>query len=175
MKLFKIFVSIIGIVVLVFLVSLLFPRSYKVERVIVVNKPVYESFAFMNNIKNWSRWSPWNASIDSTFRTFYSKQTAGAGARQYIGGQFWVGSFIITESVTNEKISYLLTLNDGTMTARASFLFSNLDGHTKLAWVEEGDVGYNPIKRFMMSYLTSSTEKSFDEGLVTIKKAIEGL
>jgi hypothetical protein len=174
MKLFKVFAGILGFILLFFLVSLLFPRTYKVERMVMVNKPVYESYAFMSDIRNWKKWSPWNSSIDSTFYTFYTKQTNQIGAKQYIGGNLvGVGSFTITEAISNEKISYLLSINEGYITAKASFMFSAMNGRTKLSWVDEGDVGYNPFKRYMMSYVTGNTAKSFDEGLLAIKRAIE--
>ena len=102
MKLFRVFAGILGFILLFFLVSLLFPRTYRVERMVVVNKPVYESYAFMSDIRNWKKWSPWNSSIDSTFYTFYTKQTSQIGAKQYIGGNLvGVGSFTITEAISN--------------------------------------------------------------------------
>ncbi len=173
MKLFKIFAGILGFIVLFFLVSLLFPRTYKVQQTIVVNRSIYQSYAFMSDIKNWKKWSPWNKSIDSSFYTFYSKNTAQVGSKQYIGSQSFVGSFTITEAISNEKISYLLNLNEGSIEAKASFIFEDINGYTKLSWIDIGDVGYNPFKRYMMGYITSNTSKSFDEGLIAIKKAIE--
>ncbi|MCX6185529.1 MAG: hypothetical protein NTU43_00845 [Bacteroidetes bacterium] len=174
MKLFKVFAGILGFILLFFIVSLLFPRTYKVERMVIVNKPVYESYAFMSDIRNWKKWSPWNSSVDSTFYTFYSKQSNQIGAKQYLGGHILgVGSFTITEAITNEKISYFLSMNEGLISAKASFVFADHNGRTKLSWVDEGDVGYNPFKRYMMSYVTGNTAKSFDEGLIAIKHAIE--
>lgn len=174
MKLFKIFAGIMGFFALVFVVSLFFPRQYRIERYVVLNMPVYESFAYMNQIRNWKDWSPWNEDLDSSMVSFYSQQSAGKGATQYFrGGLVGVGRFMISESVLNQKISYNLSINGGTMQSAATFYFSEAGGKTKLSWVDEGDVGYNPIFRYLLPGKIKDTEQAFEEGLAAIKRAAE--
>jgi hypothetical protein len=174
MKLFKIFVGIIGFFALIFGVSLLFPKTYKIERSTVINLPVYQSFAYMNTIQNWQDWSPWNSDLDSTMQSFYSKNPTGTGATQYFRGDLvGVGTFRIEESVLNEKIHYKLSINEGTMESEATFYFKPIGSKTQLSWVDEGDVGYNPLFRFLLPSKVSDTEKGFEEGLIAIKKGAE--
>lgn len=163
-----------GLVALVFLVSLFFPRTYKIEKTVVVNMPVYETYAYLNSIQNWKDWSPWNTDLDSSMVFFYSKTKSGTGAAQYFrGGLVGVGSFRITQSVQNEKIQYYLCVNEGTMAITQTFNFKTVGQKTQLTWVDEGDVGYNPIFRFLLPSKIKSTEQGFEEGLNVIKKAAE--
>lgn len=174
MKLFKVFAGIMGFFALVFLVSLFFPRQYKIERTTVVNIPDYETYAYLNQIQNWSDWSPWNKSLDSTMVFFYSKNRSGLGAAQYFRGDLiGVGRFRIVESIPNEKIKFHLSLDQGFMNIEQTFYFKSLGGKTQLSWVDEGDVGYNPIFRFMLPTKVKNSELAFEEGLMVIKRAAE--
>jgi hypothetical protein len=46
-------------------------------------------------------------------------------------------------------------------------------GKTHLMWVDSGDVGMNPIYRYMLPSKISGTEQAFEEGLMMIKRAAE--
>lgn len=176
MKFFNVFVGIIGFFVILFIVSLFFPRKYYIERTTVVNKPVYFTYAYMNNIENWKDWSPWNTNLDSTFSSFYSPNTIGTGATQYIKGSLiGTGRFKITHSQTNQLIRYDLQLSReaASLSSAAIYKFSAFGERTKLSWLDSGDVGYNPINRFMLPSKIKSTEIAFEEGLRLIKKSVE--
>ncbi len=174
MKLFNIFVGIMGFFGLVFLVSLFFPHTYKIEKSTVVNRSIQQTYDYLNHIENWSDWSPWNTNVDSSMVFFYSKNKSGIGAAQYFrGGLIGNGSFRIIQSVPNEKITYRLSINEGAMAINQTFEFKMLGNHTQLTWVDEGDVGMNPLYRFMLPSKISATEQGFEEGLMVIKKAAE--
>ena len=73
----------------------------------------------------------------------------------------------------NEMIHYDLSINEGTMHSEATFYFKSVANKTHLIWVDSGDVGYNPIFRFMLPSKIKSTEAGFEEGLFEIKRAAE--
>ena len=177
MKLFKIFAGIMGFFALVFVVSLFFPRTYKIEKTTVVNMPDHETFAYLNNIRNWADWSPWNTDLDSSMVFFLSKVTEGKGAAQYFrGGLVGNGRFRIVESIPNESIAYSLYIDMGEgsyMSISQKFVLKSLGGKTQLTWVDEGDVGMNPLYRFLLPSKIKSTEQGFEEGLAVIKKSAE--
>lgn len=175
MKLFKVFVGFWILVALIFGTSLFFPRYFKVERSVVVNKPVYETFAYLNNIKNIAKLSPWDRNVDSTLHTFFSQDLEGLNAAYYFHGQLvGQGSLRISESVPEQRIATLLDINNHDMTATSVLHFEDLgNNHTRLMWRSEKDLGYNPIYRFMAPTKTKETETAFDEGLMQIKLAVE--
>jgi hypothetical protein len=177
MKLFKIFAGIMGFFALVFVVSLFFPRTYKIEKTTVINMPDHETFAYLNNIRNWADWSPWNTDLDSSMVFFLSKVTEGKGAAQYFrGGLVGNGRFRIVESNPNESIAYSLYIDMGEgsfMSISQKFVLKSLGGKTQLTWVDEGDVGMNPLYRFLLPSKIKSTEQGFEEGLAVIKKSAE--
>ena len=59
------------------------------------------------------------------------------------------------------------------MAIKQTFEFKSLGNSTQLIWIDEGDVGMNPIYRFLLPSKISATEQGFEEGLMVIKKAAE--
>lgn len=171
MKLFKVFFTLFALVILLFVVSRFFPHTYKVERNIKINRPVTEVYDFMKDFRNWEKWSLWNKQTDSTLIYFYSKSS---NDRQYFYGKaLGDGRFKFDTCITNSKLVYDLYMHAGEVKANGTFIFKGDDAETTLIWLDSGDVGSNPVFRFMIPSKVSSTEKTFDDGLARIKEVIE--
>lgn len=176
MKLFKIFAGIMGFVALFFLVSLFFPRTYHIEKSTVIDLPAEQTFNYLNNINNWADWSPWNTDIDSTMKFFVSASKTGKGATRYFhGSMVGSGRFRIIESIPQQKLTYNLYINiaEGYFSLDQVFLFKAEGNKTRLSWIDEGDVGMNPVSRYLLPSRVSNTEKGFEEGLQLIKEKAE--
>lgn len=174
MKLFKIFLSLFLIAILTFVVSLFFPRSYHIERSIKVKVPVDKAYAFMNDFRNWEKWSLWNRELDSTLYYFYGKTSSGTGGRQYFyGATLGSGRFLFDTCVVNQQLNYSLYMHGGEVNTQGIFRFSGNENEATISWINSGDVGYNPLFRFMIPSKISSTEKVFDDGLGRIKTLLE--
>src|SRR6478609_490810 len=174
MKLFKVYLIILLIVGTVVGVSRFFSPTYRVQETIVVNKPLDQTFAYMSNLKNWEDWSLWNKTLDSTLFIFYTPKTDSLGARQYLAGELLGKGFIeINHYAAPHALGYRMTLREGDITANGCFEFTDINGtQTQIAWIDSGDVGNNPIKRYMIPFVTKSTAESFRTGLARIKTAI---
>lgn len=173
MKLFKYFFILFVLVVLFVGVSRFFPNTYYVKRTVEINKPVDSVFAFMSNLRNWPEWSLWNKTTDSTLNFFYNQQQTGIGARQYFKGSQIEGRFLITTYEPNKNLGYNLYMHQGELSANGRFVFEEANNKTTLHWIDSGDVGNNPLFRYMLSSKVASTEKTFDDGLKRIKDVLE--
>lgn len=175
MKLFKIYLIIFSIVASVIIISRFFPHTYKVERNITINLPVAQTFAFMSNYHNWEQWSLWNKSIDSTLIFFYNRKQDTIGARQYFNGSLvGQGYFETTSYHKDTLLQFKLSVNREDRTAAGTFKFEALNANqTNLTWIDSGDVGNNPIKRFMIPFVTDNTAKTLDKALTNIKREAE--
>ena len=175
MKLFKVFLSFFIIVGLFFGISLFFPRYYKFEKSVSVNKPAHEVFIYMSNLRNWEQWSAWNKSIDSSLYIFYSKRSDSLGAIQYFNGNLLgSGRFIISNYKPDEVLSYNLQMHNSEVNANGTFFFEQKNSTTQLTWIDSGDVRYNPIFRYLIPFKKKSTEAAFEDGLKRIKMNLEG-
>lgn len=175
MQLFKVYLIIFAAVLFVLLVSRFFPHTYKVERTIEINRPTEQVFAYMSNLKNWEEWSLWNRQVDSTLYYFYNQHPDTLGGRQYIRGELvGKGYFEITRYVPGQSLGFVLMMEHGDRTAAGTFTFEEVAGErTILHWTDSGDVGNNPIKRFMIPFVTDNTATTLDNGLAAIKQKAE--
>ena len=175
MKLFKVFLSFFLIVAILWGGSFFFPRTYKVERSISINKPAATVYGFMSNLRNWEQWSLWNKETDSTLHFFYGKRSDSTGGRQYFNGSLLgYGRFEIDSVYPDHFVKYDLYMHAGNVNANGLFRMESNGGNaTILHWIDSGDVGNNPVYRYMLPSKINSTEKAFDEGLARIKKVLE--
>lgn len=60
MKIIKgIFYVILAIVVLIFIIAIFLPNQYKVERSVLINKPVQKVYGYVADFNNFHDWNPW--------------------------------------------------------------------------------------------------------------------
>ena len=157
-----------------FIVSLFFPRKYKVERSVQINKPVHEVFMYMKDFKNWQQWSVWNKDLDSTLFNFYSRPSDTLGSKQYFNGALLgTGRFKINNYKQDTAVGYNLRMHGSEVEANGVFLFKQINNTTQLTWIDSGDVGYNPVFRYMIPSKVKSTSSAFDDGLKRIKQLLE--
>lgn len=175
MKLFKVYLIIFSIIATFVLVSRFFPHTYYVERTVTINKPVNETFAYLSNFRNWEQWSLWNKSVDSTLIFFYNKKQDTVGARQYFNGSLiGQGYFETTAYQKDQSLQFKLSVNRNDRSAAGTFLFkASNNNSTELHWIDSGDVGNNPIKRYMIPFVTKSTAETLDKQLASIKAQLE--
>ncbi|MFQ5674932.1 MAG: SRPBCC family protein [bacterium] len=170
----KILIGIVGLVVLLAVVGLLIPSSYRVERSIQINAPVETVFAQVVDVKNWENWSPWKEQ-DPTINTTYGDVTSG------IGGHFsWTsensgdGSLTITEVEENRKIKTDLDFGDQG-TANGFWMFTQNDEGVKVTWGFSGDFGYNLMGRYIGLMMDSFAGPDLEKGLANLKKTAEAM
>jgi hypothetical protein len=175
MKLFKVYLILFAIVASFVGISRFFSPAYLVQESIVVNKPLDATFAYMSNLKKWEDWSLWNKSLDSTLTFFYNQKYDTLGGRQYFAGEQIGLGYIETVTFTpGQSFSYRLYAREGDITANGAFNFREVGaGQTEISWLDSGNVGNNPIKRYMIPVVTKSTHETFRQGLEKIKAAIE--
>lgn len=71
MKILKIIgIVLLVIIVVLFIAALIIPKEYKVEREVVVNKPVEEVFDYARHLKNGDEYSVWNMGDLNKKQTF---------------------------------------------------------------------------------------------------------
>jgi hypothetical protein len=175
MKLFKIYLIVAAIVIAFVGISRFFSPSYMVKETIVVNKPLTETFSYISNLKKWEEWSLWDKKLDSTLLFYYNTKYDTLGAKQYISGTLLGKGFIETIAYKKDTaIAYHMKMREGDMTANGIFELTALSStQTQIAWIDTGNVGNNPIKRYLIPSVTKNTSQTFKDGLIRIKAAIE--
>jgi len=173
MKIIKrILVALVVIVLIITVVGFLSPQQMRVERSLMINAPSEIIHEQINNLKNWTKWSPWYK-MDTAMKMEYSGPEAGAGASyKWNSTEVGTGDMTITSSTLD---SILTALNMEYGPALIKFLFAKSDSGTKVSWIMESDNGMNPLARFMSLFMGDMVGKDFEKGLAGIKEVAEAI
>lgn len=175
MKILKrIGLTLLAIIVLLVLVAFLLPRKIHVERSIVINKPIADVFAVVNDFSNFNAWSPWHE-LDTAATYAYSENTAGKDAWfswSSKNSNVGKGKMTIMESTPHELVKCKLEF-EGMAPSEASFVMKEQKEGTQMTWTMDSDVGYNPVGRWFGVFMDMLLGPMYDKGLAKLKKVTE--
>jgi hypothetical protein len=169
----RVIIGLVTLIALIVLIGFLLPRQVHVERSIVINAPQPQLFDALNSFKRFNEFSPW-AALDPNTQYTYEGPESGVGARMS-----WVSSDPNLGSGTNEIVEsrtpdFIRTrLNFGGQPAEATFTFAPADGATRVTWGFDGDLGNNPIMRFVGLMFDKWIGSDYEKGLARMKQVME--
>ena len=177
MRILKWVLGIVLALVVVFVVGgFLLPREVSVARSITIDAPPEEVFPHLNSLKAFNDWSPWTGR-DPDMVPEFSGPDEGVGAvMAWESEQRDVGSGKqeITASVPDERVETALDFGD-MGTAEAAFDLVPVDGGTEVTWSFTGDMGSNPVGRWMGLMMDSWVGGDYETGLGNLKARVEGV
>ena len=168
----KIAIGLLILIGLLVVTGFFLPSKSQVTRSVVINTTPETVFPFVNNLKNWELWSPWQA-MDPTVKLSYGAIYEGVGGTySWDGPETGKGTVTITASESPKQM-----LNDvmfeGMGTSKAAYNLEKVDGGTKLSWSFESENGMNPFMRWLSVIMEGMLEDQFDQGLNKIKELAE--
>jgi|SRR6185369_946644 hypothetical protein len=171
----KILLVLLILVVLLVVVGLFLPSKYHVERSIAIQAKPEAVFPWVNNLKKWNEWSPWTKEKDPTLVYNFDGPEEGPGAiSKWDGKKFGDGSMRITESSETTGVKYALSFNHGKYLSTSTMAFEPQGGATTVRWSTDGDMGGNPINRYLGLLMGKMMGPDFEEGLAKLKLKVEG-
>lgn len=168
----------IGLIVLVVVFAIAIatrPKTFRVERSIVINAPADVVFPFINNFHLWNGWSPFEK-LDPNLQRTYSGAEAGTGATyEWLGNrEAGQGKMVIKESVPAQRVAIdLFFLKPFKSTSLAEFTFVPAPGGTKVTWAMSGNNTTAGKAISLVASMDKYLGNSFDEGLANLKRVVE--
>ena len=159
-------------------IAFLLPKDFTVTRTIEINASIADVFKQVNTLSNWSNWSAWHK-MDPNASYTYSNTDAGVGAFYSFEGDpelIGSGSLTILESTENESISTeVIFLKEGEEIGRGNgeWAFKEENGVTQVCWSFLGDMGNNPVARWIGLMMDSMLGPQLERGLINIKEYLE--
>jgi carbon monoxide dehydrogenase subunit G len=169
----RVIIGLVTLIVLIVLIGFLLPRQVHVERSIVINAPQAQLFEALNSFKRFNEFSPW-AALDPNTQYTYEGPESGVGAKMS-----WVSSDPDLGSGTNEIVEsrapdlIRTKLDFGGQPVEATFTFTPADGATRVTWGFDGDLGTNPIMRFVGLMFDKWIGSDYEKGLARMKEVME--
>ena len=156
-------------------VGFFLPGRISVSVVRVIDAPAAVVFQELNDLRCFNVWSPW-AQLSEDTRYNYG---GGVGVGSYMdwtsaSRQVGSGRMTIVHSVPYREIRQELRFGRMGDTSEASFLLKEVDDGTALTWTMEGNLGWNPISRWMNKlYIERSIEVMYERGLQNLKDLLK--
>ncbi|HEY4799037.1 MAG TPA: SRPBCC family protein [Bacteroidia bacterium] len=176
MKIIKgILITIVILAILVAGIGFLMPRKVNVERSLTMKAPAEIIHAQVNNLKTWTKWSPWQK-LDPNMKTEYNSIAEGTGASsKWVSENKNVGSgdMTITSSTPDSIVIAINFMEHGTSIGK--FAFSKSESGTKVTWSMQSDMGMNPIGRIFGMFMDKMVGPDFETGLANLKLLTEAI
>ncbi len=175
MQFLKILVkSLLFLLVILAVVGFFLPSSTVVSRGVDISAPASKVFNYVNDFKQFNRWSPWTAKDPAMTLNFAGPATGVGSKMSWKSDESGVGngSQEITASVENQSVSTHLEF-DGQGNADASFELVESGGGTRITWGFESDWGYNILGRYMGLMMDRWVGSEYEKGLNSLKQLAE--
>ena len=167
---------VLGLVVLLGIlaaVALGLPAHVTVTRSKSISAPESAVFPYLNNLHQFSEWSPWQLR-DPQLAVTYAGPEQGKGATIQWTSQkpsIGTGSMEITESEPNRNID--LAVNFNGLEGTGAFSIVPDGSGSKVTWNFGFDSGTSPLKRWKALMIDSFVGAEYQTGLDRLKEKIE--
>jgi hypothetical protein len=167
---------VIGIAVLIALLfagSFFLPSGITIKRSITIEAENKEVYYYLNDLKQWSLWSPWLA--DTTENEIeYSKNTLGKNAyftwRDIKKKE--TGKLTILHVAKNKSLHYKVEYADY-HTGYGTVYLQNTGKATFIVWKFESDMKRNPLNKYAALFIEQWAGHDFENALQNLKRVCE--
>jgi uncharacterized protein YndB with AHSA1/START domain len=151
---------------------LLSPR-FTVVRTASIAAPPDKVYEFIADPRRWKEWSVWNRR-DPAMQITYSGPPVGAGAAwEWKSKSEGDGKMTFTAAEPGRRLAYELYFPDFGTTSAGDLALSADGNGTKVTWTMNGNMGSNPLFRWMALFADGMVGKDFDAGLANLKARVE--
>lgn len=169
-----VFLGLIALVVLgVLTVPLFLPKSYRIEKSIIVTASPQVCFDKVADLNQYAAWNPWRRLEPEAWHNI-------EGVPKTVGHRYsWNGKKIGTGSITVKRLDPPLAaelelefVKPFKSKATDSWKFEASGDATRISWINEGALSY-PVARLMGPFISKSLERQFAQGLENIRAMCE--
>lgn len=170
----KILIAFAALVALVLIIGLVLPSKYRVERSTLIHAPAEAVYASVANLKRWQDWAPWSAGKYPGNQWMFGGPEVGVGAvHSWSGKDVGTGTLSLTQADPKTGVAYDMSLEHGRYVMHGRISFEPTDSGTRVTWVDEGDLGGNPLMHYLRFPLESRLGRDMEEALAQLKKQVE--
>ncbi len=170
----KIIYWVLGILAVLVLIAFILPKSYKVERIRYINSTPAIIYQLTSDFYRWYLWVPWTKQFDTT-AVFEIKGYGGqvGSIWKWTGKKFKQGEMVLTELKENELIAYDLKFDNGAHKSKGTITIERTGDSCKVVWTDQGDLGFNPLFRYLGLLMDRTMGLDFEKGLLKLKYVSE--
>lgn len=165
----------IGLVASLLIIAALMPKTYSVERSIVINRPVEHVMERISDLNYYSQWNPWQKADPTAKHTITGMPGSPGHKYAWEGKKVGVGSLTFINKDPKHIHFDLEFFKPWKSKAKDNWLFEPWDdgSQTKVTWQNGGGFPW-PVARLMGPMITKNLNYQFEQGLNNLKKMCEG-
>jgi uncharacterized protein YndB with AHSA1/START domain len=173
-KLIKwLFISIAVMAVVVVAGGMLISPNFTVKRSTIINAPADKIYPLIADPREWKKWSAWNLR-DPAMEITYSGPPSGAGAKwAWKSKSEGDGEMTFTRTEIGRSLEYSLQFPDMDAPSTGSLVMTPQGNTTELAWTMQGNMGSNPVLRWLRFMMDDWIGQDFAAGLANLKALAE--
>ena len=166
-------VVVLGLAAVLAIGGMVLSPKFKVTRSVLVAAPADKVYALVADPRRWKEWSVWNQR-DPAMNITYSGPESGAGAAwAWTSKTEGDGKMTFTAAEPGKRVAYDLYFPDFGTTSAGDLSFTAEGSGTRVTWVMNGDMGSNPLFRWIALFADSMVGKDFEGGLANLKARAE--
>jgi len=164
----------IGIIAVIVVIAYLLPKTYKVERSIVIQSNPEVIYGLTSNFDLWHLWVTWTKEFDTTAVFEITGSAGKVGTTwKWTGEKLGQGEMTARELIPGQLVAYDLAFDNGKYMSKGKIVIEQLGDSCKVSWFDEGDLGYNPLSRYMGRFMDRMMGPDFEKGLAKLKMISE--
>ena len=166
---------ILGLIALLLLISAMLPKSFNVEKSMIINKNVSDVMNNVGDLSHYKQWNPWQQMDPSAKSTITGTPKTPGHRYEWEGKKVGVGSLTL-RAIDNKHIHFDLEfLKPFKAKGKDNWLFEHwgTGNETKVTWQNSGGLPW-PIASLMGPKIVKDLNVQFVTGLNNLKKLCEG-
>lgn len=171
----KLFFVLLGLIALFLVLAAVMPKDFKIEKEIIVNKPVHDVFNYLKTTKNAKEWCPWMKKDPNITQEFTGEDGTVGFIESWSGNkEVGVGEKEITNIVANQRIDFELRFLKPMKATNQAYLITEDLGNneTKVIWGMTGHTNF-PLN-LICFFMQKKVGNEFSAGLNNLKEVLEG-
>lgn len=167
---------VLALILIIAILGMIAPKSYDVNRSIIINKPVSKVFEYLKYLKNQDDWSPWGKRDPNMKKEFEGTDGQVGAISKWEGNkEVGMGEQELMRIVENEVVeSKLRFLKPWKSESDAYLKVKESDGgQTTVTWGFSGRNKFPVSIMMLFMNMDKAVGKDFEEGLATLKGLME--
>src|SRR5688500_4086918 len=165
----------IGLIVAILVIAALMPKTYNVERTVIIRKPASQVKKYIGDFNHYASWNPWQQMEPAATKTISGTPLTPGHQYEWKGKKIGAGKLTMKDIDDKHIHIKLEFLRPWKAKAKDNWLFEPWgDGsETKVTWQNSGELPW-PMARLMGPVINKNLNHQFGIGLENLKKAYEG-
>jgi uncharacterized protein YndB with AHSA1/START domain len=174
MKILKwLLVVVVALAALLLVGGLALSGEFRAVRSTTINAPADKVYALIAAPREWKRWSVWNQR-DPAMAITYSGPPTGTGAVwEWKSASQGDGKMTFTAAEPGRRLAFELYFPDFGTTSTGVLELVPAGAGTQVSWTMNGNMGRNPIYRWMALFMDRMVGPDFEAGLANLKALAE--